>query len=75
MGMSVGWKRRNFQRKGKEMAAFLGRVERMNPEQGQASLEASGDWKEGSLGVCEEGKREPVATWPWFYAPSSKRED
>lgn len=58
MAMSVGWKKQNFQRKGKEMAASLGRVERMNPEQGQASIEASGDWKEGSLGGCEKGKRE-----------------
>ena len=69
--------------RGKEVAAedpecqspCLGRVERMNPEQGRASIEASGDWKEGSLGVCEKGKRESMATWPWFYAPSSKRED
>ena len=60
-----------------EMAASLGRMERMNPEQGEGgpSLEASGDWKEGSLGVCEEGTRGPMAAWPWFYAPSSKRED
>ena len=39
-------------------------MERMNPEQGEGgpSLEASGDWKVGSLGVWEEGTR--GGRWP-----------
>lgn len=74
MGMSVGWEAK-LPEKGQRDGGLLREGGGNESEQGRASLEASGDWKEGSLGVCEEGKREPVATWPWFYAPSSKRED